>query len=88
MFSRDIQVQHSMIIIVNEVYSTTQSREINVKTTSKPLTSEVNIDYIIAMASIKGLDILGSKWTASSWFQSVGSRTNVKVKRFESTSGG
>ncbi len=32
MFSRDIQVQHSMIIIVNEVYSTTQSIEMNVKT--------------------------------------------------------
>ncbi len=88
MFSRDIQVQNSKIIIVNEVYSTTQSIEINVKTTSKPLTSEVNIDYIITMASIKVLDILESKWTASSWFQCVWSRKNVNVKRFESTSGG
>ena len=42
-----------------------------------PLTGEVNnIDCLVTMASVKGWDFLGSKWTVSSWSWCVGCRRN------------
>ncbi len=52
--------------------------------TLKLLTGYVNnIDYIVTMAPVKGWDILGSKWTVSSWISCVGSRKNRQEKRSE-----
>lgn len=48
------------------------------------LSGEVNnIDYVITMASVKGWDLLGSKWTVCSSCRCVRSRRNGQAKGSE-----
>lgn len=46
---------------------------------SVTLTGEVNKTPFITVTPVKGWDVLGSKWTISSWSSSVGNRINGQV---------